>query len=100
MLADYWVLRRRRLDVDALFDGAPGSAYHYTRGYNLRALLALAAGVAPNVPGFLSVAGILAGVPALWVRVYDYAWFVGFGVAAALHVALMAPRRGAQAAAS
>ncbi len=55
MLADYYLVRRRRLDVDALYrtDGA----YSYGgSGVNLRAMAALAAGILPCVPGFLAQA--------------------------------------------
>ena len=43
MIADYWLIRRTRLDVDALYraDGA----YAYRRGWNPAALAAFAAGV-------------------------------------------------------
>jgi len=93
LLADYWLLRSRVLDVDGLFSAQPSGPYYFTRGYNLAALAALAAGIAPNVPGFLQAAGLAKAVPALWLRVYEYAWFVGFGVAAVAYLALMAAPR-------
>ena len=97
MLADYWLLRRRVLDVDGLFSAASSGPYFYSKGFNVAALAAAALGVAPNLPGFLHVAG-LASVHAAWVTIYSYAWFVGFAVAAAAYLALMAlaqraPRR-------
>ena len=39
--------------------------------------VALVAGIAPNVPGFLHVAGI-ATVPQIFDDLYVYAWFTGF----------------------
>jgi NCS1 family nucleobase:cation symporter-1 len=75
MLADYYLVRRRRLDVEELYrvDGA----YSYGgRGFNWRALVALAAGILPNVPGFLSSATRGAvDVPDVFVSLYTYAWF-------------------------
>jgi len=44
------------------------------------ALLALAAGVAPNVPGFLHKSGFVESVPPFFDTVYTYAWFVGFAI--------------------
>jgi len=90
LLADYWVLRRRVLDVDGLFSASPSGPYYFTRGYNTAALAALAVGIAPNVPGFLAAAGVVQNVGTLWVRVYEQAWFVGFGIAALAYLALMA----------
>ena len=44
ILADYLVSKRRRLDLEALFD--PDGAYRYVKGVNLAAVAAVAAGVA------------------------------------------------------
>jgi NCS1 family nucleobase:cation symporter-1 len=78
MIADYFILRKRHLDVDALYH-AEGK-YSYSRGVNWVAIAALAAGIAIALIGLV--------VPALrWL--YDYAWFVGFFVAGALYLLLM-----------
>ena len=63
---------------------------------NPAALAALAAGIAPNVPGFLAQAfpSGFGGVPDFWRGIYSYAWFVGFLIAGAVYLALMR-RRGA-----
>ncbi len=89
LLADYWLLRARVLDVDGLFSASPSGPYYYSRGYNSAALAALALGIAPNVPGFLQVAGLASRVAPAWVQLYQYAWFVGFGIAFAAYLALM-----------
>ena len=78
MIADYFIIRKRSLDVESLY--VRGGAYEYLAGFNLRALAALAAGVIVALVGLF--------VPRLhWL--YEYAWFVGFAVAAAVYVALM-----------
>lgn len=51
MLCDYFVLRRTRLDRDALYD--PNGPY---KGVNHRAMIALTLAVLPNIPGFLNAA--------------------------------------------
>lgn len=48
-IADYYVLRRRRINVRAIYQDAPGSAYYFWRGFNPAALLALVAGCAVYV---------------------------------------------------
>ncbi len=94
MIADYFIARRRQLDVPALYD--PAGAYSFTGGFSLVALIALAAGVAPSLPGFLVHVGWMAAdaVPAALVRVYDFAWFAGFAVAFVVYLPLRrwAPR--------
>jgi len=78
MIADYFILRKCKLDVDALYH-ADGK-YAYTRGVNWNAIVALAAGIAVALIGLV--------VPSLrWL--YDYAWFVGFFVAGILYLSLM-----------
>jgi NCS1 family nucleobase:cation symporter-1 len=83
LIADYYLVRRTELDLDDLYrrDGR----YRYVRGFNPAALVALAAGVAPNVPGFLQAAGFIDSAPPLFARLYTYAWFVGFLLAGGLY---------------
>jgi NCS1 family nucleobase:cation symporter-1 len=81
MIADYFIVRRRELNVDDLY--RRGGEYEYSRGYNPRALLSLALGVAAALLGLV--------VPSVRV-LYDYAWFVGFAVSAGSYTALMTIR--------
>jgi NCS1 family nucleobase:cation symporter-1 len=93
LIADYFLMRGCRLDVDDLY--RRGGRYEYRGGFNLAALVALVAGVAPNVPGFLAEAfpGAFANVPQFWRDLYSYAWFNGFAIAAVVYCALMLLRR-------
>jgi NCS1 family nucleobase:cation symporter-1 len=75
LISDYFCVRRCRLTVAALY--RRDDVYEYTRGWNLHAVLALLLGVAPSLPGFLTAVGIVDNAPALLVKLYDYAWFVG-----------------------
>lgn len=77
LICDYFFIRRTRLDLPSLYK-AEGS-YWYSKGWNPAAFLALAAGILPNLPGFLGVVKLVE-VGAFWIRLYDYAWFVGFGL--------------------
>ncbi len=91
MIADYYVVRRARLNLPDLYR-AEGE-YKYSGGFHWRAIAILGISVLPNVPGFLVAAGFLgaASVPSLLQSLYTYAWFVGFGTAFVLTCAL-APR--------
>lgn len=92
MIVDYFVLRRRELDVDDLY--RRGGRYEYANGINWRAMIAFALGVAPCLPGFLVAAAGAdpASVPALFNHLYTWAWFVSSGIAAAAYAALMRGR--------
>jgi len=90
MIADYWIVRRTQISVEALYSA--DGVYGYVKGWNPRALIALAVPVLVNLPGFLhsAVPGRFSGVGPLWAGVYDYAWFVGVGLAFVIYVLLMA----------
>lgn len=89
LIADYFLLRGRELNVDDLY--RRGGCYEYSGGVNPVALVALVLGVVPCVPGFLNAAFPDAhpNVAPLWKTLYSYAWFVGFAVAGGLYTLLM-----------
>jgi hypothetical protein len=76
MIADYWVIRRKSLDVADLY--RPRGRYF---GMNAVGVAALTAGVLPNIPGFMKSARLTSGPATLFDALYPYAWFIGFGVA-------------------
>jgi NCS1 family nucleobase:cation symporter-1 len=88
MVADYFLVRRRELVVEDLYKR--GGQYEFSAGINWKAMLALAIGVAVNVPGFLAeaVRELKDSVPGFWRTLYTYAWFVGFLLSGAIHYAL------------
>jgi NCS1 family nucleobase:cation symporter-1 len=94
LIADYFILRRRVLDVNDLY--RRGGRYEYRGGVNPAALIALVIGVAPCVPGFLVQAfpASFPHVAPVWKALYSNAWFLGFGVAGAIYLSLMSLSRG------
>jgi NCS1 family nucleobase:cation symporter-1 len=78
LIADYWLVRKKRLELADLY--LAHGAYTYAGGWNWRAVVATLIGCG------LAWIGLV--VPALKV-LYDYAWFVGFGSSAIVHLALM-----------
>lgn len=88
MVIDYWVLRKRELDVPELY--RPQGKF---AGVNWNGVIALVVGVLPNVPGFLKSAGFITGEKNFFDELYVYAWFVGLGLAASLYFVLERGRR-------
>jgi NCS1 family nucleobase:cation symporter-1 len=78
LIADYWLVRHKRLRLEDLY--LEGGAYRYAAGWNPKAVAATVLGCALAWGGWV--------VPAL-KPLYDYAWFVGFGVAFLLYWLLM-----------
>ena len=94
LIADYFVVRRRRLDVKALYETS--GEYRYRGGFSVVALVALIVGVLPSLPGFLVQVGAVSaeGIPIFLQTLYHYAWFLGFAVAFVVYLGLrrLAPR--------
>jgi NCS1 family nucleobase:cation symporter-1 len=78
LIVDYWIIRKKQLELGDLY--RTEGAYTYNGGWNWRA-----------------VAATLAGCGLAWIGLvypplrplYDYAWFVGFLMAAVTHLVLM-----------
>jgi nucleobase:cation symporter-1, NCS1 family len=80
LIVDYWILRRTELDLRSLYraDGA----YRYQNGWNMAAVIATLVGAGVALLG------------AFWPPmrpIYDWSWFVGFGLAGGIYWALMQP---------
>ncbi|MEY8801886.1 NCS1 family nucleobase:cation symporter-1 [Leisingera sp. XS_AS12] len=86
MLADYYLLRKTKLEVAELFK--LNGIYSGSNGTNWAGILALVLGILPNLPGFLAGVGITAGTSGFFATIYTYAWFVGLIVAGAAYLVL------------
>jgi NCS1 family nucleobase:cation symporter-1 len=82
MVTDYFLIRGTRLDIYSLYHR--NGPYEYKRGINPRALVALAAGV------IIALIGLV--IPEIRF-LYDYAWFAGFFLSAAVYYTLMRTTR-------
>jgi NCS1 family nucleobase:cation symporter-1 len=80
LVADFYVVQRRTLWVAELYTMEPTGRYHYTGGWNLRAIAA-----------FLAAA--VFSVAAVWVPwladLSGFAWVIGAMIGAVLYVAVM-----------
>src|SRR5438309_1752800 len=93
LIADYWLVRRKDLALGDLY--RRHGTYTYNGGWNARAVAATLLGCALAWSGPIShKLGM-----SIWLfdKLYSYAWFVGFGVAAIVYLVLMkmTPPKGA-----
>ncbi|WP_150307386.1 NCS1 family nucleobase:cation symporter-1 [Planctomonas psychrotolerans] len=80
MIADYYLLRKQRLDVSDLYSPAQTGKYYFSRGWNTRAILAFL------VAAIFSVSAVW--VPAL-AALSGFAWVIGALLGGALHLLVM-----------
>jgi NCS1 family nucleobase:cation symporter-1 len=78
-IVDYFLIRRQSLSLYDLY--RRGGRYEYQSGFNWKAVGALVLGVSAAMVGLV--------FPSLRI-LYDYAWFVGFAVAAVVYYFAMA----------
>jgi NCS1 family nucleobase:cation symporter-1 len=81
LIADYFVYRRRRLNLQALYQA--NGEYRFSNGFSVVALFALVLAILPSLPGFLVQVKVwkVDSVAPFLVGLYNYAWFVGFAIA-------------------
>lgn len=79
IFVDYYLVKRGRIDVDALYQEGPSSPYWYEGGINRRTVLVFAISAI--------VAVVVALVPA-FKAISPFSWFVGAGLGAVLYWAV------------
>lgn len=91
MIADYYFIRKKHLQVDDLYNHH--GIYRFQNGYNIKGIIALLAGIVPNIPGFLvTIKVIPSNAFPQWIsHLYNYAWFVGFFVSMIIYLVLTKP---------
>jgi NCS1 family nucleobase:cation symporter-1 len=93
LIADYYFIRKQKLEVKELYSHR--GRYYFRGGFNEVAIIALIAGILPNLPGFLVNIKVIPAdaVPSWLANLYHYAWFVGFFVSGILYF-ILSSRRG------
>ncbi|MFZ1751757.1 MAG: NCS1 family nucleobase:cation symporter-1 [Saprospiraceae bacterium] len=89
LIVDYYFIRHKELVASELYNTA--GIYSYSKGFNQLAIIALILGILPNAPGFLTTVNLLPlETFPHWVSgLYNYAWFVGFGISGLIYYLLM-----------
>lgn len=77
IMADYWLIRKSRINIPDLYTEDPAGDYHYKRGFNPRAIAAL-------IPAAV-ISIVLALVP-FFHEVAGFSWFFGAGLGALFYL--------------
>lgn len=70
LLADYWIVRRRDVDIEALYDESRHSEFWFVRGFSVTGIAAMLAGVVVSLP------------------ILDLSWVIGLPTAFVAYAAL------------
>ena len=91
MIVDYYIIKKERINVDALFDASPKGKYHYNNGFNHKGMLAWAISgyiaigtVWPNILIFEGLTNFFASLGGGG----GYAWMIGASLGAIIHLAI------------
>lgn len=83
-IADYFVIRRCKLDTADLYRAE--GIYRYHSGFSYAGIAAFLLAALPCLPGFLVQIGVLANTHPTFTAIYQQAWFIGFGLAFVLYL--------------
>jgi NCS1 family nucleobase:cation symporter-1 len=90
MITDYYIIKKEKLDVDALFDDSAKAKYHYNGGFNRKAILAWV------LSGYIAVGTVWPNILILGLGDFfanlggggGYAWIIGASLGAVVHLAI------------
>jgi len=91
MIVDYYIIKKERLDVNALFDASPKGKYHYNNGFNHKGMLAWI------ISGYIAVGTvwpnilITDGLTNFFTNLGGgggYAWIIGASLGALIHLVI------------
>lgn len=81
ILADYYLIRKQQVNIDALYQTGPNSPYWYQGGINIRALVAFIVGA--------TISAVLALIP-MFSSIAPFSWFIGAAISGGLYWLMMA----------
>ncbi len=79
IMADYWVMRRAKVNIPDLYRTSPNGTYFFTRGVNFRAVIALV---------ISAVAALVLAFSPAFAHLSSFAWFIGSGLGAVVYLAI------------
>ena len=90
MIVDYYIIKKEKLDVDALFDASPKGKYHYNGGFNYKGMLAWI------LSGYIAVGTVWPNILVLGLDDFfanlggggGYAWIIGASLGAIVHLVI------------
>ncbi|KAK5136155.1 hypothetical protein LTR08_003992 [Meristemomyces frigidus] len=88
LVTDFWICRRRRLSLPALYSALKTGPHYFTHGFNYRAFVAFFCAIAPNMPGLAQACNSTLKVPHGATYLYSLSWLVSTLIAGIVYWAL------------
>ena len=91
MITDYYIIKKERLDVNALFDASRKGKYYYNNGFNHKGMLAWL------IAGYIAVGTVWPNILIIDVLINffanlggggGYAWIIGASLGAIIHLSI------------
>tara|TARA_B100001029_G_C15051599_1_gene451142 strand:- start:1207 stop:2379 length:1173 start_codon:yes stop_codon:yes gene_type:complete len=90
MITDYYIIKKQKLDVNALFSDSPRGKYHYNDGFNIKGMIAWI------LSGYIAVGSVWPNILVLGLGDFfanlggggGYAWIIGAALGAVIHLAI------------
>jgi NCS1 family nucleobase:cation symporter-1 len=90
MIVDYYIIKKEKIDVDALFSDSASGKYHYNGGFNYKGMLAWI------LSGYIAVGTVWPNILVLGLDDFfanlggggGYAWIIGASLGAVIHLVI------------
>ena len=90
MITDYYIIKKQKLNVNALFSDKPSGTYHYNGGFNQKGMIAWI------LSGYIAVGTVWPNILVLGLNDFfanlggggGYAWMIGAALGAVVHLAI------------
>ncbi len=90
MITDYYIIKKQKLNVNALFSDKPSGTYHYNGGFNQKGMIAWI------LSGYIAVGTVWPNILVLGLDDFfanlggggGYAWIIGAALGAIVHLAI------------
>ena len=89
MITDYYIIKKEKIDVDALFSDSASGKYHYNGGFNYKGMLAWI------LSGYVAVGTVWPNILVFGSDFFanlggggGYAWIIGASLGAIIHLAI------------
>ncbi|KAK4950158.1 hypothetical protein LTR10_011135 [Elasticomyces elasticus] len=76
LVTDFWIVRRKKLSITALYSASKTDAHFFYHGFNWRAFVAFAIAITPNMPGLAKACNPNLKIGKGAIYLYSLSWLI------------------------